>query len=53
MKERDKDFMETLKDRVAVVTGGTRGIGLGISLALARAGAKVAAVYRADRKAGT
>ena len=51
MKERDKDFMETLKDRVAVVTGGTRGIGLGISLALARAGAKVAAVYRADRKA--
>ena len=33
------------QDRVAVVTGGTRGIGAAISTHLARHGAKVAAVY--------
>jgi 3-oxoacyl-[acyl-carrier protein] reductase len=37
-----------LAGRAAVVTGGTRGIGQAISLALARAGASVVAGYRAD-----
>jgi 3-oxoacyl-[acyl-carrier protein] reductase len=36
---------------VAVVTGGTRGIGRGIALGLARQGAKVALVYRANKAA--
>lgn len=38
-------------DRVAIVTGGSRGIGLGISTALAQAGHRVAVVYRADEAA--
>jgi NAD(P)-dependent dehydrogenase (short-subunit alcohol dehydrogenase family) len=38
--------MEDLKNRVALVTGGSRGIGAGIALALARAGADVAVNYR-------
>ena len=39
------------QDRVAVVTGGTRGIGEAISAHLARHGAKVAAVYHRNAKA--
>ncbi|HUN53487.1 MAG TPA: SDR family oxidoreductase [Candidatus Sulfotelmatobacter sp.] len=40
-----------LRGRVALVTGGSRGIGRGIALALAGAGADVAIAYRRDRDA--
>jgi len=40
-----------LKGQVAIVTGGSRGIGRGISLALAEAGADVIVNYRKDEKA--
>ena len=42
--------METYFGKTAVVTGGTRGIGRAISLALAQAGAEVLALYARDRK---
>jgi 3-oxoacyl-[acyl-carrier protein] reductase len=41
----------SLRNRVAVVTGGTRGIGKGIALGLARQGARIALVYRANKAA--
>ncbi|MFO0849404.1 MAG: 3-oxoacyl-ACP reductase family protein [Gemmataceae bacterium] len=40
-----------LKDQVAVVTGGSRGIGKAVVLALAKEGAKVAFVYRGNQPA--
>jgi 3-oxoacyl-[acyl-carrier protein] reductase len=40
-----------LKDQVALVTGGSRGIGRGIVLALAREGAKVIFVYHSNKDA--
>ena len=42
----------TLTGRVAVVTGGSRGIGRPIALALARRGAAVAICYRERTDAG-
>jgi 3-oxoacyl-[acyl-carrier protein] reductase len=38
--------MQNLNNRMALVTGGSRGIGAGIAVALARAGADVAVNYR-------
>ena len=43
--------MNDTQDRVALVTGGTRGIGAAISTHLARHGAKIAAVYNTNAQA--
>src|SRR5947209_3411216 len=40
-----------LKDKVAIVTGGSRGIGAGVVRAFAAEGAKVAVVYRGSQQA--
>lgn len=47
----EKHGSERLEGRIAVVTGGSRGIGRAIALALADAGADVAVVYRGNEAA--
>ena len=42
--------MSRLTDKVAIVTGASKGIGSGIAIALAAAGARVAVNYSSDRK---
>ena len=42
--------MSSLTDKVAIVTGASKGIGSGIAQALAAAGARVAVNYSSDRK---
>ena len=41
----------SLRNRVVVVTGGSRGIGKGIALRLAQDGARIAIAYRANKTA--
>jgi len=41
--------MSSLTDKVAIVTGASKGIGSGIATALAPAGARVAVNYSSDR----
>src|SRR3979490_2909092 len=41
--------MSSLTDKVAIVTGASKGIGSGIAAALAAAGARVAVNYSSDR----
>ena len=40
--------MNSLNNRIALVTGGSRGIGAGIAIALAKAGADIAVNYRQE-----
>ena len=42
--------MQALHDKVALVTGGSRGIGAASALALAKAGANVAVNYRSHKE---
>ena len=45
--------MGNLKNRKAIITGGSQGIGKGIAIALAKAGADVVIQYRAAEKKHT
>src|SRR6201982_272160 len=47
-----KRHMESLKDRVAIVTGASRGIGLGIAAELVRWGARVCVTARGQEALG-
>ncbi|OCH94562.1 NADP-dependent mannitol dehydrogenase [Obba rivulosa] len=48
---RTRGFSINLAERCIVITGGNRGIGLAISQACAKAGARVAIIYRSSRDA--
>jgi len=50
-KDTFKERNMELKGKVALITGGSRGIGRGIALALANEGANVALFYRINREA--
>jgi 3-oxoacyl-[acyl-carrier protein] reductase len=50
-KKGEKKSMMSLKDKVCIVTGGSRGIGRGISEALAAEGANLAIIFRNNAKA--
>ncbi len=52
MNKIDRERIQaSLEGRVAIVTGGSRGIGKGISLSLAKAGADVMVCFRRDKDA--
>src|SRR6266702_6449701 len=49
IREQGDGIMQSLKDRKVVVTGGSRGLGLGVVEALVEQGAEVTVVARGER----
>lgn len=47
----DPRFNQSLAGKVALITGGSKGIGKGVALAIARAGAQVVITYMSDESA--
>ncbi len=48
-EQKGHDYGKPLRDRTAIVTGSSSGIGAGIAKALARAGARVVVNYASSR----
>ncbi len=46
LKQKENNMQITMKDRVAVVTGGSKGIGIAVARRFAESGAKVAILAR-------